>query len=886
MVTPAAILTLPFVLFLWMLPFLSDWTLGNDYAIWPIQHQMELLFSLKMGSFPLYVPGFAGGQSAGALTLGQFFHPLSHLASILPGYWEGKALEWNTFLRLLSLGAAQLALFTFLLGLRLDKITAFVVSLIAVYNLRMLDLFRYGASLESWTGYLFLCSAIGFFYLTKRKWYPYLFIIGATYWLVCSGHPQMMYYGLIGAAIFTLLAPYIIAEILSQESPRTREVLHFWLRTGYCVLIGILLSSVYILPFYFDFVASNASRIAQDYSWADAFRDPFIGTMNNFFFPLRADVHGVFGGSSLILIPALIPVLRLFRVRIPRVVWCTWWVCLFLFLYMQGARLPIHYAIWKYMPFSSTFRVAGRISLVLPCLLMLLFAWASRANGFSIELLGLKRQVSPLAALATVSLLVIVLYNLLPSSLTNPSTHYSAIALRKIPSWVEPVAFLLGAASLLLYMVTSMQPRLDVLLRAGVCVFAVSQLQCLFPYGTWVEQKRDTPSLAHMVSDRERDLSYPFLPGSGLASKIVMRHVRRAPMEPFLARLFSEALFAETNEQAYAMMGQDRSQDAIVLEGLRPPTEGNAMPVILGEAARLELIYSSFNRLVFSTQSATPRFFGLAYPYTGHWRAFVNDHPVMIYRANGATHGVFLPTGNNRVEFRYWSDAAFWGMVLSCVAMILIAFMVAIHIAKKHFILISLGGVLFSILSFASWHHSLYSGSNMHTCYTWEEGPKLQAHNLACGKPTYTHTIHRRITTDISYSDPFLTYESSGRVVDGQSRKGSGLISNFEQNPMWFVDLQQPRDIGSIVIYENKGSADWNRRPLYVAVSNDKLTWSVAQAVTSSDQAIPYRIEFHPPRVARFVLIQASDLCSLALDEVEIYPPQIESLLSMPETSR
>jgi hypothetical protein len=872
MVTPAAILTLPFVLFLWMLPFLSDWTLGNDYAIWPIQHQMELLFSLKMGSFPLYIPGFAGGQSASALTLGQIFHPISHLASILPGYWHGKALEWNTFLMLLSLGAAHLLLFTFLLSLRLDKITAFVLSLITVYNLRMLDLFRYGASLESWTGFLFLSSAIGLSYL-KKTLTSFFFIIGATYWLVCSGHPQMMYYGLLGACLFTLLAPYILPEILSQASPRKKEVFRFWLRTGSCILIGILLSSAYIIPFYFDFVGSNAGRVAQDYLWADGFRDSFFGTLNNFFYPLRADVHGVFGGSSLILIPALIPMLRLFRLRIPRVVWCTWWVCLFLFLYMQGARLPIHYAIWKYVPFASTFRVAGRISLVLPYLLMLLFAWASRANGFSIELFGLKRHVSPLAALAAVSLLVIVLYNLLPSSLTNPSTHYSAIALRKIPSWVEPVAFLLGVASLLLYMVASLQPRLNILLRAGVCVFAVSQLQCLFPYGTWVEQKRDTPSLAHMVSDRERDLSYPFLPGSGLASNIVMRHVKRAPMEPFLARLFSEALFAETNEQAYAMMGQDRSQDAIVLEGFKHPAEGNTMPVILEEAAGLELIHSSYNRLVFSTRSAAPRFFGLAYPYTGHWRAFVNDHPVMICRANGVTHGIFLPTGNNRVEFRYWSDAAFWGMALSCVAMILIAFMVAIHIAKNQVILISLGGLLFSILSFASWYHSLYSGRNMHTHYTWEEKPRLQPHNLACGKPSYTHAIHRRITTDISYSDPFLTYESSGRVVDGQSRKGSGLISNFEQNPMWFVDLQQPRDIGSIVIYENRGNADWNRRPLYVAVSNDKLKWSLAQAVTSSDQTIPYRIEFHPPRVARFVLIQASDLCSLALDEVEIYPP-------------
>ena len=879
MMAPAAILILPFVLFFWMSPFISDCTLGNDYAIWPIQHQMELMFSLKLRSFPLYIPGFAGGQSASALTLGQFFHPLSHFASILPGYWDGKALEWNTFLRLLSLGVAQLVLFTLLLDLCLDKMTAFVVSLITVYNLRMLDLFRYGASLESWTGYLFLCSAIAFSYLRKSNWHFCLFITGATYWLVCSGHPQMMYYGLIGAGLFTMLAPYILAEILSQKSPETMEIFHFWLRTGVFVLIGILLSSAYIIPFYFDFVAGNADRVAQDYAWADNFRDSFMGTINNFFFPLRADVHGVFGGSSLILIPALVPVLWLFRVKIPGIVWCTWSICLLLFLYMQGARLPFHYLVWKYVPFVSTFRVAGRISLVLPFLLMLLFAWASRAHGFSLSLFGRERHIFPLAALATLSLFAIALYHLLPPSLSTPTSEYSAIAFRKIPPWVEPVALFLGTASLGTFMVDYFKPRLNIFLKAAVCVFAFSQLQCLFPYGTWVELKKDTPSLTKMLSDREQDLSYPFLPGSGLASNIVMNHVRRAPMEPFLARLYNEPLFTETNEQAYALMGQDRSWDAIVLEGSRPPSEGNQMSAIVGESAGLELIYSSFNRLIFSTRSATPRLFGLAYPYTGHWRAFVNDRPVTLYRANGANHGLSLPAGNNRVEFRYWSDAAFWGMALSCIAIIAIVFVVAIHTAKKRLMLITLGGVLFSVLLFASWYNSFYSGSNIRTRYTWEEGPRPQAHNLAYGKPTYTQAIHRRITKDIFYSDPFLTHESSGRVVDGQTRKGSGLISNFQQNPVWFLDLKQLRSIGSIVLYENRGHEDWNKRPLYVAVSNDKVKWTLIQTITSTGEAIPSRIEFNPPRVARFVLVQASGLCSLALDELEIYPPLLNPSL-------
>ena len=196
---------MPFVLLFWLCPFVSPWTLGNDYAMFPIQHQLELMFSIKTGSFPLFVPGFSGGQSSSALTLSQIYHPISHIASILPDYWNGKALEWNTFLRLLSLGLAQLSLFVFLRCLKVGTAAAFVLSFITVYNLRMLDLFRYGASLESWTGFIFLVSTIGYHYLSPTPLKSPFLIICSTYWLVCSGHPQMMYYSLCGAALFTVL---------------------------------------------------------------------------------------------------------------------------------------------------------------------------------------------------------------------------------------------------------------------------------------------------------------------------------------------------------------------------------------------------------------------------------------------------------------------------------------------------------------------------------------------------------------------------------------------------------------------------------------------------------------------------------------------------------
>src|SRR5208283_4353276 len=192
------ICVLPFAVLYWLLPFAGHLTIGNDYPIYAIQQQMELRYSLSHGTFPLYAPGFAGGRSAAALTLGQMYHPLSFLAAHSPGYWSGYALEWNTFWRLVSLGLTQMVLFKLLRRLAVRADVAFILSFLTVYNLRMLDMFRYGAALENYTGFLLLCAAITYLYVAPDSLIRPLSVIGATYLMICGGHPQIAYLGLIG----------------------------------------------------------------------------------------------------------------------------------------------------------------------------------------------------------------------------------------------------------------------------------------------------------------------------------------------------------------------------------------------------------------------------------------------------------------------------------------------------------------------------------------------------------------------------------------------------------------------------------------------------------------------------------------------------------------
>lgn len=859
------VLLLPFLMFFWILPFISDITVGNDYPRFSIHEQIELMFSIKTGSFPLYIPGYAGGQSASALTLGQLFHPISHLTSLLPGYWSGNALEWNTLLRLISLGFVHLLLFQLLKMFKIHILWAFILSFITVYNLRMLDLFRYGASLESWTGLLFLCSAIGFYHLKPTKWKGPLFIIGAFYWLVCSGHPQMMYYGLLGAGLFTVIFPFFAKMMLSEGNIDSRLIYRFWLRIAGFSAIGLLLSSAYILPFYFDFLLNNAGRVARDYVWADMYRDTFMGTVNNFFQPLRSDVTGVFGGSSLILVVALLPVLRLFRVKVPLVIWGIWGLLVVAFLHMQGGRTPVHFLVWKYLPLASSFRAAGRISMIMPVFFMLALTWLVRAEAIRLRFFNRPIWLFPRTLLALAALILVGGYFLIPDSIVQNTTIYSASSVREIPTRVEFITIFCGATSLLLVAFYGYFRRYKDINLLLLFMFTSVQIILLLQYGTWIEQKKDTPHLSKLYADMRISLDYKMATGAFMETSTIIRQVKQSFLEPFLGRTYNRYRRAAVTKEAYALMQQDRAPDEIIIERDKPftgPTRRRPGHKIL--PGRVKMTYSSFNRLAFEVRVSDPGFFGLAYPYSGCWKASVNNKPVQTYRANGAYHAVEIPAGVNKVEFRYWSPAAFWGMVISCVTFIMIGIFISLRSIKyPASVLIVIGLIVAMAAGFMFWYRSLYNGADLKTKYTWTESPASIRPNFAYGKRTIMSSF---------ILPNFLYYKSSGRAVDGMRTPSSGFVSGFQTRPWWVVDMHQLKSFREIAIYEGIKRPEFNSRPLTVAISSEGKMWHTVKTITDRNHDNPMRILFNEPQKARYVMIQASGACYLSLDEVEIYP--------------
>ena len=852
------------MLFFWMMPFLSDWTLGNDYPRYSIWNQLELMFSFKTGSFPLYVPGFAGGHSASALTLGQIYHPLPYLASVMPGYWQGYALELNTFLRLLTLGLAHWITFGFIQRLNIQATPALALSMITVYNLRMLDLFRYAASLESWTGFIVLCSAIGCYYLDPKRKRWLVVMVAATYWLVCSGHPQMSYYGLSGAGIFAVVIPSFVKQVRAAEVmpviPRTR----FIMTVFFCLLIGILISTAYIFPFYFDFIQVNATRVAQGYSWADGYRDTLAGTLNNFFFPLRSDVHGAFGGSLLYLVAIMLPIIALFKVKIPRTIWIIWMIVAFVFLYMQGERTALHYTAWKYVPFISSFRIAGRISMIMPMLLLLLLVWIVKNDDrLKVKILKNETTLNSGAFLASLAIVALGIFALMPPGFKSDMTTYSAVNIRNIPLYVEYGLQSSAIAALMCFAAYANTDRFKYLTGFLLCTFSCLTLMGYLYQGSWIEKKRPTPTFQKIYDEKRDRLDYRRPAGYGLITQVVQRQIEESCLEPFLGKIYCNYSYVEDNDRAYRYLAKGRAPDEIIVEAI--PNKAPADTVSHGSIPRnrVDLIYASFNKLAFTIHSECSGFFGLAYPYTGHWRATVNGQRVDVHRANGAANAVKIPAGAHEIEFRYWSDWAFWGMLVSLLTFTLAGCALAISIRDRWLaVCVSCLVIATGIGISWAWYHSLYRGENLHTAYHWSAESLPALPNLAYNKRAYYHDQGAGQWSLMSYG---------GLAVDGDYRPMSGFKSAFMKNPYWVVDLHNTARIGSIILYESYTGDKWNRRPLKILFSQNGKDWHQAAAVNDKSFGQAIKTEFPDPVYARYVMVKATGASRLGFDELEIF---------------
>lgn len=860
----ALILILPGVLFWWMLPFASALTIGQDYGVYSIYNQLELQYALSQGQFPLFVPSYAGGVSASALTLGQFFHPQTYLSAWAPGYWAGYALEWNTVWRLISLGFAHLVVFIMLKRLALASVWAFSISLATVYNLRMLDLFRYGASLEAYTAMLFVCASLVYTYVTPHRRRSLLYIAGSTYLLMVSGHPQMTYYGMLTAGVSVLLIPFLLPHIVSAASVHSTRT--FWLKASGGIALGIGLSAVYTVPFVVEFLGAGGDRIGQDYTWSLLYTDTPARVFSQWIWPFAGDVHSAFGGSFLPLI-ALMGALPLLRgQRPPHVVFVLLGLIILILLYSLGAATPIHHFFWSVLPFQSSIRVPGRATMLLPVLCMWLLIWLFR--------LRMHQSSAPptlprwgIAALLSMLLLLVGL----PLSQAIASASFSMQDLRAIPSWARHIWWIAGFVSLsaltvIAYRDKSLTPVASGLFIAGWII----QIAVILLFGTWVTPHKTTLTFDEWEAAKQHRLTYPAAYGAGMYAGSTEQHLRHTFREPTGARLYPMGAVVADSAEAYQHLRTERKPHQVLLE----PQAADAVAQLTQhpfEAGRAGITahHISFNRLSFNVYAEQAAFLVMPYAYSNQWHAQCDSISVPVYRANGHELAVFVPTGIHRITLRYSSWAAHAGMLLSLLSCfsLLLSILPWQRPPRKQLVILAFSALLLLLIVYFTWTRWLYTGQSLPTQLTWIAPPPATEHNLAFGRST-------RQSGYLS-DENYHLYHSS-RAVDGDTQ--TAFATAISQEGWWSVDLGNTSTIETIALHAAPATPWPPTLYLELHDADDGLV-DRFQVLTSSAQET---LRFHLPTLVDAAYIRISlppmpQPIFLTLAEVQVYGPKSPS---------
>ncbi len=705
----------PLTLLWWLIPGLSGMTIGSDYPVFAIEHQLELLYSVSTGTYPLYVPGLHGGQSAAALSTGGLHHPIAWVCGLMPGYWQGHALAWNTLFRMLSLGLTQLALWRALRGLGLPRWLGWLLSTLLLYNLRSLDLLRLGAPFEAWTGLWLVVAAACWLWVDRgSRWAPPSLAL-ATGWLLGSGHPSYTVVASLGAAALVLTLPWLVPSAPDRRAETWPGPLAFQLRAaGYAALGGALVASLW-LPYLWDVLGTGCEGVEHSLDWTLRYADTPAGVLASLVLPLRADVHGAFGGSSLLLAGLLLPGSRWLGLRFGRTSWLWLALLLVVMALLMGRATPLHGWLWSGLPSLRPFLEPGMLALLVPVLLLplALLAWRTWREAESER--ARRGLLLPLGLAALLQLLAPWIW----SAWSPAHTRTSPFVIQNV-SWAYELA-LAGLGLLALAALGGLiLQRHWRWLGALLAVLVLAQAGLSLARGTWVEAAKPTPTRAELA-DRKRSELTVFGPGHDAWQQLGQARVTAhkafiGPLPRPLARLCTAPRAAVSRDHAYQrLLEEDEEPGSCVIEGRMRDRTG-------APEGAIQLVEATYNHQRLEVETPVDSWLIVHHPFDGRWSAELDGVPTALRRADGVQLALPVPAGSHRVALRYHSAAWSMGAGISSLALALIGLLASLALSGR----LRLAGAALSLLVPSTlvlgWWASLDGGHSLEAAYRWEAG--------------------------------------------------------------------------------------------------------------------------------------------------------------------
>lgn len=346
----------------------SPQTLGNDYIGHQPGEQLLFMQSIRDGYFPLWAPSESGGMPFANYMFTGAYSPIVWALMGCDAFFEGHQFTILTHLRLLALSMS--GFFTYLILRRFDLATlpAVVGASVFIFNLRMLDAFRFAMALDAvvWLPVLVYCTER---LIAKPRLAGMLAITLSQYMMLVAGHTQEAGY-CIG---FTIL---YFAMRLAVDVPAQGPGLRLkWLAQrsaffGSAQLLSLGLWSAMLIPIVADVLPSWAWHSSQTPGFTDTNHLTWSGLLYNLVYPWMADVNAAFSGALtawiLVLLSAVCLVLHWKQIPVRQRRLAAFFMTVFMgtVLYSLGPLTPFAAMTNTLVPLYQKFRHPGRIMTV------------------------------------------------------------------------------------------------------------------------------------------------------------------------------------------------------------------------------------------------------------------------------------------------------------------------------------------------------------------------------------------------------------------------------------------------------------------------------------------------------------------------------------------
>jgi hypothetical protein len=518
------------------------------------------------------------------------------------------------------------------------------------------------------------------------------------------------------------------------------------------------------------------------------------------------------------------------------------------------------------MPLANSFRVPGRVTMMMAMPLSLLLVWMFGNSGNKLRFF--KLPIGSWVSFFAFSALLI--FNFYLFDKVPEPTYYIPARILNLPTWTEDAVFKLGLAVLFLagakstiqafYSDRSAKLLSVANLLAGALLIAsvLAQTGIALRYGTWVAKSRPTVTFDSFESRKKRSVDFFGNAGFGMELPSVTKQIKESALDPLLARFFTKIITADSNESAYKILASSRKPDEAVVETSSELAPSPGFKSIV-------LTNNTFNRLVFKTEGNGAGILTVNYPYLPGFHAAVDNKETKVLRTNGYQVGIFVPAKSKKVILNYKSSAATMGIIITIISFISLLSYIAFSVLKKQsyrFISLSVlcaGGILLFFL----FNDMINGGENIQTEYKWTTSYMANVSNLAYGKKTRASSI---------FLGQMPYYYYPGRAVDGEHSGRGWIAHRRDRNPFWQVDLNRIRAIKSIVITGLSGPVAVSGRPLHIQVSNTgkRFKTVLIKKDRTGYRGKSWKIDLKDIS-GRFVRLWARGLGRFALKEVEIF---------------